>query len=58
MCSPFHTSVYSLKDPQMVGGPEKAGRGKREISEGIWDLDPAGTEKAEPGFAANLDTLL
>jgi len=24
---------------------------KREISEGIWDLDPDATEKAEPAFS-------
>jgi len=35
-----------------------AGRGKGEISEGIWDLDQAGTEKAKQHLAANPESLL
>jgi len=31
---------------------------KSEISEGIWDLNQAGTEKAEQLLAANPDSLL
>ncbi|EST55634.1 hypothetical protein T458_05625 [Brevibacillus panacihumi W25] len=37
--------------PKSQGGQRKAGRGKGEKSEGIWDLDPGVTEKAEPAFS-------
>jgi len=36
-----------MNNLQSAGIPQQAGRGKREISEGIWDLNQAGTEKAE-----------